>query len=321
MKSLKNWLIVSTATIACAFTAPAAAEWPEAPINLVVPWATGGSTDTLARILSDALSKVLDQTVIVENKAGAGGTIGAQVVARAKPDGYTFLLGVSGDQINAEFLHSKLNYSPREDLIPVALVASESVMMAANSKLGAKSPAELVKLARERDLTIATSGHGSNGHLSSMLLTQKAGIEATVVPYKGAAPAVNDTLAGHTHLVVGTPATLIQHVQSGSLSPIAVTTEKRIRSLPDVPTFKESGIDFTITTYYMVMAPKGTPESITSKLGEAIKQVLKEERLVEQVRSIGAEPEFVDAAQLAKMLSVERDKVGAVMKSLPPATP
>jgi len=288
--------------------------WPSRPITLLVPWAAGGSTDTIARILGEDLSQRLKTTIVVENKPGAGGTIGSSLLARSRPDGYTFMLGVSGDQVNAEFMYPSLNYSPSKDIAPVSSVAREAIIIAANPKLSAGTAQDPLALARKQELTYATSGVGSTGHLTGELLKQRAQLQLNAVPYKGNAPAITDAIAGHVDLVIVSPAAVVEHIKSGSLKALAVTSPSRIPQLPDVPTLKESGYDVEVNTWYMMVAPAKTPDDIVRRMSEAVRASVGSPAVQTRIAQLAALPQGSTPEELAALLKRERAIWGKVIR-------
>jgi len=288
--------------------------WPSRPITLLVPWAAGGSTDTIARILGEDLSQRLNTTVVVENKPGAGGTIGSSQLARSRPDGYTFMLGVSGDQVNAEFMYPNLTYSPSKDIAPVSTVAREAILIAGNNKLPASTAQDLLALSRKKELTYATSGVGSTGHLTGELLRQRAQLQLTAVPYKGNAPAITDAIAGHVDLVIVSPAAVVEHIKTGSLKALAVTSPSRIPQLPDVPTLKESGYDIEVNTWYMMVAPAKTPADIVGRMSEAVRASVGSPAVQARIAQLAALPQGSTPEELAALLKSERATWGKVIR-------
>jgi len=288
--------------------------WPDRPISLIVPWAAGGSTDTIARVLSEDLSRRLNTLIVVENKPGAGGTIGSSQLARAKPDGYTFMLGVSGDQINAQFMYANLNYRPSEDIVPVSTVARESIAIAGNMRLPVTDITSLLNLARQQPLDYGTSGIGSTGHLAGELLKRRTQTDLKAVPYKGAAPAITDAIAGHVDLVIASPATIIEHVKARNLRVFAVTSPVRIPQLPDVPTLKERGYDVEVDTWYMMMAPSQTPREIVTRMSEVVRASLTAPTVQARIVQLGATPQGSTPEELATLLKKERTTWGKVIQ-------
>ncbi|GAA5232186.1 tripartite tricarboxylate transporter substrate binding protein [Verticiella sediminum] len=288
--------------------------WPSRPIVLLVPWAPGGSSDTIARILGEDLSRRLNTTVVVENKPGAGGTIGSAQLARAKPDGYTFMLGVSGDQVNAEFLYPNLSYSPSKDIVPVSTVAREAILIAGNAKLPAAGPQDMLALAGKQELSFGTSGIGSTGHLAGELLKRRAHAQLNAIPYKGNAPAITDAIAGHVDMVIASPVAVVEHVRTGSLKALAVTSAERIEQLPDVPTLKESGYDIEVNTWYMVVAPAKTPQDIVERMSAAVRESVASPAVHARITQIGAIPQASTPQEMGALLKDERTVWGKLIQ-------
>ena len=302
-------LSCSSMTVATA----AAGAWPERPVTLIVPWAAGGSTDTLARILSQDLGRRLHTTVVVENRPGAGGTIGSSYVARSAGDGYTFLLGVSGDQVNAEFLYPKLQYSPEKDLAPVSLIAGEALVFAARKDFPADGVQQFIDAAKKGTVSFGTSGVGSTGHLAGELLNRKIGGSLQAVPYKGGAPAVTDTMAGHLDVVIVSPIAVAQQIKTGQLKGIATTSSARLPVLSSVPTFKESGIDLEVHTWYMLMAPAKTPADVIAQMNAALNEALADKDVESKIAELGAAAKGSSPAELAELLAQERKRWGGLI--------
>jgi len=284
----------------------AAQDWPKRPITLIVPWAAGGSTDTLARILQDELENQLNATVVVENRAGAGGTIGSLFVSRSKPDGYTFLLGVSGDQIIAEYLYPELNYSPSKDLAPVGLVAQESLIISARPELPAENCQDWVKMAINEDTTFGTSGVGSTGHLAGEMINRIAGTNMQAIPYKGGAPAVIDTMGERLDTVIVSPIAVTQQIRAGQLKGLATTANQRLETLPDIPTLKECGVDLDVYTWYMLVTTAGTDQEIIESMNQALNNALDNQEIQKKIRELGAEATNSTTDELTELMAMER---------------
>ena len=291
--------------------------WPTKPVRLIVPFPAGGNTDAIARILAEQLGPRFGQAVIVENRGGAGGTLGADIVAKSLPDGYTLLLGTSADQINAPFLYIKLPYAPFQDLAPVSLIARDPIMMFAGKMAPVQSAQDLLSYARTNPgvLSFASSGAGTTGHLAGALLQQLAGIRLNHVPYKGSTPAMTDVIGGHVDLLFASPIAAAAHVKTGSLKPIAIASGARIAGEPGVPTFKESGAAVDISTLYFLMAPSTTPPPVLEKLSREVRSVLAEPRTAGRIFALGAEPVGNTTAQASAILASERTKWKAVIQN------
>jgi tripartite-type tricarboxylate transporter receptor subunit TctC len=253
--------------------------YPNRPIKLIAPFPAGGLADVLARLVGDELSKSLGQPVIVENRAGAGGNTGADAVAKADPDGYTLLMSSAGILTANQFLYAKMPFDPETAFVPISIAADMSMLVVVNPNVEAKTLGEFVALARSKPdkINFGSPGVGTTGHLGLAMFMHAAGIRLTHVPYRGAAPAVNDLIAGQIDGVVDNPPTVLAHIQAGKLRPLAVAAGKRLPQLPDVPTVQEAlGFPFSINTWYAAYAPKGTPRPIVDKLNAAFNKVLKE---------------------------------------------
>jgi len=275
------------ALTACAFMAAltppahAADTYPQRPITMIVGYAPGGATDIVARLLAKSLSDTFGQPVVVENRSGFGSNLGAEAAARAKPDGYTLLVGSIANTINRA-LYKKLNYDLKTDFEPVAMLASITNMLVVHPSVPVHSVQEYIAAAQKNPgkMTCASSGNGSSIHLSCELFKMVTGTDILHVPYRGSGPAVIDLLGGQVDSMFDNLPSSLQHVQSGRLRVLGVTSPQRVTQLPDVPTLIESGLaDFTVQSWFAVMAPKGTPAAIVAKLNEAINAALVSESM------------------------------------------
>lgn len=266
--------------------------YPDRPVTVVVPFATGGTTTTLTRLMADRLSQELKQTFIVENRPGAGGNIAFDHVAKAKPDGYTLLMGSMSLTTNPA-IYEKVNYDPVNDYAPISLYGSVANILAVNAKLPIHNLAELIDYAKKHPgtLTQGSSGNGSSSHFSGLMLRAQAGIDFIHVPYKGGALAMQDVLGGQISMLFDQIPAVYPHVRSGGVRAIGVTTPQRSSGAPDVPTFAEQGLkDFDVTVWYGFVAPKNTPAPIISKLNTAMVKALKDPAFVKQLNSMGVDP-------------------------------
>ncbi|RCW63194.1 tripartite tricarboxylate transporter substrate binding protein [Pseudorhodoferax soli] len=269
----------------------AESRWPSKPIKLVNPYPPGAVSDSLARLVSRSLEKHLGQAVIVENKAGAGSNIGSESVARAPADGYTLLNGSSANTANMS-LYAKMPYDTMRDFVPVSLIAEVPIVLAVNASLAAKTVQELIALAKRRpgELSYASAGAGSPAHLGGALFTKLAGVSVRHVPYKGAAPAFSDVMAGHVPLMFTNYAAVIPGVESGKVRILAIGTTKRWEVLPDLPTMAEAGVPgYEAGAWYGLLAPTGTPAEVLARLEKALAAFDTPETR-EAVRKLGAEP-------------------------------
>jgi tripartite-type tricarboxylate transporter receptor subunit TctC len=286
-------LIKRLALTAAAAIAPLAAmaqAWPTKPITLVVPFAAGGPTDVVARVLGAAMTRTLGQPVLIENKTGAGGTIAAAAVARAAPDGYTFLIHHNG-MATAPSLYRKLAYNPLTDFDYVSQVIDVPMTLVGRKDLPAKDYNELVAYLKANGdkVNLAHAGLGAVSHLCGMVFRQAIGVDLTTVPYQGTGPAMNALLGGQVDLLCDQTTSTTQHIKAGSVKLYGVTTGARIKTLPDAPTLAEQGLKgFEVVVWHGIYAPKGTPNEATTKFGAALKAALKDPAVVAKLDELGA---------------------------------
>jgi tripartite-type tricarboxylate transporter receptor subunit TctC len=307
-------LLATTASLFAASHATAQS-YPSKPIRLIIPFPPGGATDIIGRTLAQKLSTQLGQTVIVDNKPGAGGTLGSAEAAKAAPDGYTLLLATTSTHSIAPSLYKNIAYSADKDFAPISEVATATNVLIVTPNLPAKDVAELVLLAKAKpdSLNYASSGNGTVVHLQSELFKQVAGVQLTHVPYKGTALAIPDLIGGQTHLMFDSIVSALPHIKGGKVRALAVTSTKRTALLPDVPTVIESGLPgYDVNTYFGLFAPPGTPRDIVLRLQkEAAAAVLSaevRERFASQgAEAVGGTPEALSA--LIKSESVKWKRV------------
>jgi tripartite-type tricarboxylate transporter receptor subunit TctC len=313
--------ILNALGLAC--LAPAAfAQTPPFPsktLSLVVPYAPGGPTDAMARTLATALKPVLGQTVIVENKAGAGANIGAEAVARAEADGHTMLFGTSAPLAINPYLYPKLNYDPEKHFAPVIQVGYLPNVLVVHPGVPAKTVQELIAHAKANPgkLAFASSGSGASSHLAGVLFNMKAGTDIQHIPYKGTGPALNDLLGGQVQMSFTDVLTALPHIQAGKLRVLGVTSIARSRALPDVPTLAEQGLkDFDASVFFGIVVPAGTPQAVVSRLNAAYAQVLQQPDGKERLAKQGLEPPpQYTPAQLAVYMRREAAKWREVIKT------
>ena len=313
---MKRWIPIVAAAMSLATLAgaPAAlAEYPDKPIKLIVPFPPGGGTDIIARVVGDKLSAKLGWKVIVENKAGAGGTLGMDAAAKSKPDGYTWVLGQTSNMSIAPSLMAGLPYDPVKAFTPVTLVdeAPLAITVGANSPI--KSLADLVAAAKAQPgkLLFASPGNATVAHLTGELFQRTAGIKYTHVPYKGTAQALPDVISGRAAFFIASLESAMPQVKSGQLRAIAVTGAKRARELPNVPTVAESGFkDFTAVTWFGIAVPAGTPDPIVQKLNTEIVKVLQDPAVKER---LGGEVATGPAA-FSTAIKTDAEKWGRLVK-------
>lgn len=277
-------------------SAAGAQTYPSRPITMIVPFAAGGPTDTVARLVAESMTKTLGQQVIVENVGGAGGTRGAGQVAKAAPDGYTVLLHHIGQATSAS-LYRKLPYNPATDFEAVGLVTAVPMTMIGKNDLAPKTMAEVVEFvkANKEKVTYGNAGVGSASHLCGMLFMSTVNAQMTTVPYQGTGPAMNDLVGGQIDLMCDQTTNTTGQIKGGKVKAYAVTTKDKVKSLPDVPTMQASGLkDFEVAVWHGVYAPKGTPKEIVDKLNAALNAALEDPKVVARFADLGTEPEPKD---------------------------
>lgn len=292
--SLRRRLLLGGAVFAGLLLAPAIATaqaaWPAKPIRLVVPFTPGGVTDTSGRLVAEQLSRRLGQQVIVDNKPGASGNIGTQQVAAAEPDGYTLLLGFDGTMVINPHVFEKVPFNTARDFAPVGKIGDAILILVANPAFPAKTVKDVIALSKSQPggLSYGTSGTGGTPHIAGELLKQRTGANLVHVPYKGGGQAMTDVLGGTIPLVYTAIAGAIQHVKSGKLNAVAVSSAQRASSLPDVPTFIESGVpDFEINSWVGILAPAKTPKAIVTRLNTELNLVLADPEVRERLNALG----------------------------------
>lgn len=299
--------------------ATAADAYPTKPVTIVVPFAAGGTTDILARVIGQALSKELGQSVIVDNRAGAGGNIGAAYVVKSVPaDGYTLFMGTVGTHAINQSLYKKMAFDPVKDFAPLTRVAMVPNLLVANPSKPYKTVKELIAYAKANPgrVTFGSSGNGSSIHLSGELFNAMAKVDMVHVPYKGSAPAVTDLVGGQIDIMFDNMPSSIQHVRSGRLRPIAVTTAKRSPELPDVPTVAEAGVPgYEATSWFGMFAPAATPASVVARLNAALVKVLAQPDVKKKIAEQGGEPYSEKPEQFAEFIRKETAKWSQVVKA------
>jgi tripartite-type tricarboxylate transporter receptor subunit TctC len=296
-----------------------AQNYPARGITLVVPYPPGGGVDALARIVADKLSGALKQQVVVENRGGGGGNPGARLVAKAKPDGYTLLLGHSGTMSINPSLYANAGYDPRKDFAPIALIASMPVALLAHPSFSPKTVAEMIAMA-EREPgkhNLGTSAIGTGSYLSAELFKSVAGVDMQIVPYKGTGPVMNDLLGGHVPVAFGVLPPALGALGGGMLRAIAVTGSQRFSLLPDVPTVAESGLPgFEAVLHYGVLAPTGTPREIVERLNKEIVALVATEEVKKRIQLEGGDPLTSSPDEYAADIDREETKWAALIRKL-----
>ncbi len=295
-----------------------AADYPTRTVTIVVAFPPGGPSDVLARILGRKLEQILGQPFIVENRPGAGGNIAAEQVARAAPDGHTLLNGNNSILATNAALYKKINYDAERDFIPLSLIGTQANILVVNPKVPANSMAELIALAKVNPgkLNFASSGYGAAAHLAGELFKTEAKIDIVHVAYKGAAPALQELIGGQTQMMFATAASVVGHIRSGLVRPLAVTTPKRTAILPDIATVDELGLKgFDATTWHGLVAPAGTPKDVTDKLSRAIVTALNDPAVRKSLGDLGVDIVGNSPAEFAAYIKAEIPKWTAVVKA------
>ena len=319
--SISNRRGFVAATLAAALaTITAGGAWaqayPQRPIRMVVPFAPGGATDIIARIVAQKLSERLGQPVVVDNRPGAGTTIGNAEVAKAKPDGYTLLFAPTPFVIS-QVIYPSLPYDPRKDFAPVSLLAVSPFILVTNPAVPATSVAELVALAKAKPgtLSFCSAGNGTVPHLAGELFKLRAGIDILHVPYKGGGPAIVDLLSGQVQMMFATPIEVNQHVQAGKLRVLATTSIKRLAAMPSVPSLDESGYPgVEVLSFFGVLAPAGTPTPVVDRLGAELAVVMEMTDVREKFAAQSAEARVIPGDGFGQFLEREREKWTDIVK-------
>ena len=310
MKQLLRILSLSSATVALMVSSPSAVmaqSYPSRPVTLVVPFAAGGGTDSIARDVAKLMADRLGQPVIVDNRGGAGGAVGAELVAKAKADGHTLLFATSTFVTHAA-ITPRLPYDALEDFVSVAMIGRGPLFLVASRQSGARTLGELIALGKSRPdgLNFCSAGEGSINHLAGELLRQKTGLAMTHVPFKGSGPATMELLAGRVDLFVATVPTILQYVKDGKVPVLAVTGAKRSPLLPDVPTMAQAGVaGFEVTTWWGVLAPARTPTAVIERLHHVIQEAAASPAIQGRLQREGAEPLQMTPAAFGKVLVQE----------------
>ena len=318
-----NRIVICTlaafAFVLAAVCGAGAADYPNRVVTLVVPYPPGGGVDAMARVVAAKLSEAFKQQVIVDNKPGAGGTLGTRLVARAAPDGHTLLLGHTGTISINPSLYVHAGYDPRKDFAPVGLVAAMPVALIAHPSFPAKSVADAIGLAKKQPgkINLGTSALGTGGYMTAEHFKSEAGIDVAIIPYKGSAPVINDLLGGHVPVAFSVLPPALGNIQAGKLRAIAVTSKKRFSLLPEVPTFDESGMPgFEAVLHYGLLAPAGTPKEIVDKLSVELRKLVDTDDVKKRIHFEGGDPLTSTPAEYAADIDKEETKWGGLVHKL-----
>src|SRR6266478_813456 len=292
------------------------ADWPVKPVRVVVPFAPGGSTDITARLVSNRLQEVWGQTVVIENKPGAGGNIAADMVAHSEADGYTIFITGPGMATNP-FLYPSLSYDPVADFAPVTMLLTQPNLMCVPNSSPAKSVAEFIAYCNDNrgKVTYASSGNGTTLHLGGELFKRLANVEMTHIPYRGGAPAINDLIPGRVDVIFDNMPSILEHVKAGSLRGLAVTTKERVAVVPDLPTISESGLPgFDVFSWFGFFVPARTPEGVIARINADTNAALVYPSVKSRFEDLGATPKGSTPVELTAFLKSEIDKWGPVIR-------
>jgi len=285
-------ILVRTLLLACALAAPAAAQdWPAKPVKVVVPYAPGGNTDQIARLAAERLTAALGQQFVVENRAGAGGAIAADYVAKQPADGYTLFVAALS-QFGPVPLTQKVSYDPLKDFTPISNIGANGFVIAVNAALPVANLKEFVEYVKARpgQLNYGSGGAGSLTHLAAALFLQRAGLNMVHVPYKGGAPALADTIGGQVQMYAGSPSELIAHAKAGKLKLLGITAERRNAALPDVPAIAELYPGFKAETWNGLLAPAGLPRPVVDRLAQEMQKAMKDPAFLDRLAKLGLDP-------------------------------
>ncbi len=319
MNTIRALSTLALATAAALSATPVLAQnYPSKSIRFILPYPPGGGSDTIARPVARKMTENTGQQVVVDNRGGAGGNIGMEAAARSAPDGYTIVMGLTAQLAVNPGLYQKIPYDPVRDFEPVTLLANGAYLLVAHPSFPARTMKDVIALAKKRpnEILYASSGNGSGAHLATELLNTMTGIKLVHVPYKGGGPALVDTISGQTQLLFATPIASAGHIKAGRLRAIAVSTTKRVGSMPDVPTVAESGIPgYDSGVWYGILAPKGTPRDIVTRLNEEFRKVLGDPGIRDFLTKAGVEPDGGSPEELGKYIRSEVAKWAKVIKA------
>jgi tripartite-type tricarboxylate transporter receptor subunit TctC len=317
MSSRSLWRAASLSALAMAMPSWGQAQaYPQKPVKVVVAFTAGGTTDILARTVTQQLSEKLKQPFVIDNKPGAGGNLGTELVVRSAPDGYTLIVNSVGPIAVNPTLYGKLPYNPLTDLVPIVQIADVPNVLVIHPSVPANTMEELIAYAKANPgkLNYGSTGIGTSSHLSSFMLSKRVGFEATHIPYKGA-DALKDLLAGRIQFMFATIPSVMPHIAAGKLKPMAVSSLKRSRSMPDVPTVVEKGFpQFEAGSWFGFFAPKGTPDAVISMVNKTVNEILQVPAIEQQMIAQGADPAGGTPAQFGQFVQREHDKWRVIVR-------
>ena len=312
MRNLPANLLIAIVCVLCSFSGHANAEqWPTRVVKFVVPFSAGGTTDILGRLMAQRLSEEYGQQFVVENKGGAGGNIGTDAVAKAAPDGYTFVVGTPGPHVINQFLYKNQPFDSAKDLAPVIVIARVPNIITVNPDVQAKTLKELIDLVKGQSgkLSYATAGIGGTGHVAMELLKSMTGMDILHVPYRGSAPALTDVVGGRVEVSSDNLPAVQPFVEAGKLRALAVTTTKRWPELPDVPTVAEAGVPgYEASAWFTIAAPAKTPREIIDKVNASVNKYMSEQETIARMRKLGSEPVGGSPEDMARLIAEETVK-------------
>ena len=314
-RHLLGWLLGTTVMLISGLAT--AQPYPAKPVRLVVPFPAGGATDILARTISLKAAEKLGQQIVIDNRPGAGGTIGSDHVAKSAPDGYTLLIATGSTHSIGPIINPKIPYNVDRDFIPVVYVAKTSSVLVVPSTLPVKNLAEFIALAKSRpgQLNYGSSGNGTNSHLSSELFKAQAGIFITHIPYRGTGLVFNDMMSGQVHMLMDNYVTSQSNIKEGKLRVLGVTSPQRLPFLPEVPTLDEQGLKgFDVSNWFGIYAPKGTPSDLVAKVNTAFNQALQDPDMQKRLAVLGATPTGGTPEQMGTMVAADTVKWTQVIR-------
>jgi tripartite-type tricarboxylate transporter receptor subunit TctC len=290
--------------------------FPNRPLRILLAFAPGGGTDLIARTLANAMGPALGQTVVVENRPGAGGNVATEAAAASRPDGYTMLMGNHGPMSVNVSLFRNMRVDPERALEPIGLVADAPLIVVVGPKSRARNMPELLDEIRAArgDITYGSASNGSASHLAAALMLQMSGLQAEHVPFRGAGPALTDVVAGHLHFMITTLPSVVGLIQGGQVRPLAVTGDQRMTLFPDIPTVAETIPEYKATAWYGILVPRGTSEPVRARLFAAMRDALSNPDVVRRLRDEGAEPSTLDGPGFARLIRWERERWATVVR-------